>query len=70
MRRSLLRPIGEIVVRPGIALFLVVGATVVLAQPPRKKNAPPPGVEPPPVSLQEAAKLEAVVTTDLGAFRF
>jgi len=70
MKISLLRSIGKIVVRPGIALILVVGATVVMAQPPRKKNAPPPGVEPPPVSLQEAAKLEAVVTTDLGAFRF
>jgi len=70
MRRTRLRSIGEIVVRPGIVLILLVGATVALAQTPRKKNAPPPGVEPPPVSLQEAAKLEAVVTTDLGAFRF
>jgi cyclophilin family peptidyl-prolyl cis-trans isomerase len=39
------------------------------AQPPRKKNAPRPGSEP-PVSLEEAAKLEAVITTDLGAIRF
>ncbi len=40
------------------------------AQSPRKKNAPRPGSEPPPVSLEEAAKLEAVITTDLGIIRF
>src|SRR5262249_36701737 len=28
------------------------------------------GAEPPPVSLEEAAKLEAVITTDLGVIRF
>jgi cyclophilin family peptidyl-prolyl cis-trans isomerase len=39
------------------------------AQPPRKKNAPLPGAEP-PVSVEEAAKLEAVMMTDLGAIRF
>jgi cyclophilin family peptidyl-prolyl cis-trans isomerase len=39
------------------------------AQPPRKKNAPQPGSEP-PVSLEEATKLEAIITTDLGAIRF
>ncbi len=38
--------------------------------PARKKNAPPPAAEAPPVSLEEAAKLEAVVTTDLGVIRF
>jgi cyclophilin family peptidyl-prolyl cis-trans isomerase len=41
-----------------------------LAQPPRKKNAPLPGAEQPPVSLEEAASLEAVITTDLGVIRF
>src|SRR5262249_24425028 len=40
------------------------------AQAPRKKNAPLPGAEPPPVSLEEAATLEAVITTDLGVIRF
>jgi cyclophilin family peptidyl-prolyl cis-trans isomerase len=40
------------------------------AQPPRKKNAPQPGADPPPVSLEEAASLEAVITTDLGVIRF
>lgn len=53
----------------GLLLMLACGLSV-LGQPPRKKNAPPPGAEPPPVSLEEAAKLEAVVTTDLGVFRF
>ncbi|MEY4167916.1 MAG: hypothetical protein RIR52_1740 [Acidobacteriota bacterium] len=58
--------------RSGAVLIalLVLGLTGVMAQPPRKKNAPPPGSEPPPVSLKEAAKLEAVVTTELGSFRF
>jgi cyclophilin family peptidyl-prolyl cis-trans isomerase len=41
-----------------------------LAQPPRKKNAPPPGSEPPPISVEEAAKVEAVITTDAGVIRF
>jgi cyclophilin family peptidyl-prolyl cis-trans isomerase len=49
-----------------ICLLSIAG----LAQPPRKKNAPPPGAEPPPVSLEEAANLEAVITTDFGAIRF
>jgi cyclophilin family peptidyl-prolyl cis-trans isomerase len=40
------------------------------AQAPRKKNAPQPGSDPPPVSLEEAAKLEAILTTDLGIIRF
>lgn len=52
------------------AAVMMVASVPVPAQPPRKKNAPPPGVEPPPISLSEAAKLEAVVTTDLGSFRF
>lgn len=51
------------------ALLLGLGAGA-LAQPPRKKNAPPPGAELPPVSLEEAAKLEAVITTELGVIRF
>ncbi|HMV47783.1 MAG TPA: peptidylprolyl isomerase [Blastocatellia bacterium] len=53
------------------ALMLVTAFSLsVSAQPPRKKNAPQPGAEPPPVSLEEAAKLEAVITTDLGVIRF
>ncbi len=60
--------------RPGMfvcpLLLLTIFTAVAAAQAPRKKNAPPPGVEPPPVSLKEAARLEAVVTTDLGTFRF
>jgi cyclophilin family peptidyl-prolyl cis-trans isomerase len=38
--------------------------------PPRKKNAPRPGDEPPPVSLEEAERLEAIITTELGVIRF
>ncbi len=38
----------------------------VVAQPARKKNAPPPD---PPVTAEAAAKLEAVITTDLGEIR-
>ncbi|HEV2664703.1 MAG TPA: peptidylprolyl isomerase [Blastocatellia bacterium] len=49
-----------------LCLLAVAG----LAQPPRKKNAPLPGAEPPPVSPEEAASLEAVITTDLGVIRF
>ncbi|HKC88238.1 MAG TPA: peptidylprolyl isomerase [Blastocatellia bacterium] len=52
-----------------LCLFLLA-SSVGLAQPPRKKNAPLPGAEPPPVSLEEAASLEAVITTDLGVIRF
>ncbi len=52
------------------ATLLITSITVSSAQPPRKKNAPPPGAEPPPVSLEEAARLEAVITTDLGVIRF
>jgi cyclophilin family peptidyl-prolyl cis-trans isomerase len=51
-----------------LCLFLLAGA-LGFAQPPRKKNAPTPGAEP-PVSLEEAASLEAVITTDLGVIRF
>src|SRR5262245_6836673 len=49
-----------------LCLLAVAG----LAQPPRKKNAPLPGAESPPVSPEEAASLEAVITTDLGVIRF
>lgn len=38
--------------------------------PARKKNAPPPGAEPPPVTADEALRLEAVITTELGVIRF
>jgi cyclophilin family peptidyl-prolyl cis-trans isomerase len=52
------------------AVLLCLLAIIGFAQPPRKKNAPPPGAEPPPVSLEEAARLEAVITTDAGVIRF
>ncbi|MGH9842076.1 MAG: peptidylprolyl isomerase [Blastocatellia bacterium] len=56
---------------PAAGLMLCLLVLPALAQqPPRKKNAPPPGAEPPPVSLEEAARLEAVITTDLGVIRF
>jgi len=47
-------------------------ATAALAQipPARKKNAPKPGDEPPPVTAEEAEKLEAIITTELGVIRF
>ena len=48
-------------------LLLVLLPGLSFAQPPRKKNAPAPGTE---VSLEEASKLEAVITTDLGVIRF
>jgi cyclophilin family peptidyl-prolyl cis-trans isomerase len=40
------------------------------AQPARKKNAPPPPDKMPPVTAEEAEKLEAVITTDQGIIRF
>jgi cyclophilin family peptidyl-prolyl cis-trans isomerase len=52
-----------------VLICFVLLSITSLAQPPRKKNAPRPGAEP-PVSLEEAAKLEAVITTDLGTIRF
>ena len=48
---------------------LLLAPSLLLAQPARKKNAPPPGAEPPPISLEEAAKIEAIITTDLGVIR-
>ncbi|MCI0661704.1 MAG: peptidylprolyl isomerase, partial [Acidobacteria bacterium] len=50
--------------------LLILLTCASFAQPPRKKNAPQPGSEAPPVTLEEAVKLEAVITTDLGAIRF
>ncbi|GEM_PF-166049 len=52
------------------AALLIASSAIAFAQAPRKKNAPVPGAEPPPVSLEEAASLEAVITTDLGVIRF
>jgi peptidyl-prolyl cis-trans isomerase B (cyclophilin B) len=51
-------------------VLLLASSAVTFAQAPRKKNAPLPGAEAPPVSLEEAARLEAVITTDLGVIRF
>lgn len=53
-----------------IFAVLLLAPGLLLAQPARKKNAPPPGAEAPPISLEEAAKLEAVITTELGVIRF
>jgi cyclophilin family peptidyl-prolyl cis-trans isomerase len=50
-------------------LLLAFTSAVTFAQPARKKNAPPPGAEP-TVTPDEAAKLEAVISTDLGEIRF
>lgn len=50
--------------------ILLLLASVVPAQPARKKNAPPPSEKMPPVTAEEAAKLEAVITTDQGIIRF
>jgi cyclophilin family peptidyl-prolyl cis-trans isomerase len=62
---------GWRMVRIGLLLILLVGSGVAQTSPPaRKKNAPPPGAEPPPVSLEEAARMEAVITTELGVIRF
>ncbi|MBK8313708.1 MAG: peptidylprolyl isomerase [Acidobacteria bacterium] len=63
----MLKPESRILFPFLLLLFLTMTA---IAQPPRKKNAPPPGAEPPPVSLEEALKLEAVILTDLGLIRF
>lgn len=52
-----------------IALVVVVVicfSTLSIAQPARKKNAPPPET---PVTPEEAKKLEAVISTDLGEMR-
>jgi cyclophilin family peptidyl-prolyl cis-trans isomerase len=50
-----------------LAICLWLSLTVgVAAQPARKKNAPPPD---PPVTPEEASKLEAVINTELGEMR-
>lgn len=54
----------------GLALLFFCAASVSFAQPARKKNAPPPPEKLPPVTADEAARLEAVITTDLGVIRF
>lgn len=51
-------------------LILLCAASMASAQTARKKNAPPPPEKMPPVTADEAAKLEAVITTDLGVIRF
>lgn len=57
---------------PMVLIFVCLFAVTALAQipPARKKNAPPPGAEPPPVTADEASRLEAVITTELGVIRF
>ncbi|HZS04429.1 MAG TPA: peptidylprolyl isomerase [Blastocatellia bacterium] len=66
------RRIGLRIVRHGAALcgllFLLCIATP--AQTARKKNAPPPPDKMPLATAEEAAKLEAVITTDAGVIRF
>jgi hypothetical protein len=47
-------------------LILVLCLSHSLAQPARKKNAPPPE---PPVTAEEATKLEAVIKTEMGDMR-
>jgi peptidyl-prolyl cis-trans isomerase B (cyclophilin B) len=54
----------------GLVLIGVCASAIVFVQPPRKKNAPPPGAEPPPISIDEAQRVEAVITTDQGVIRF
>jgi cyclophilin family peptidyl-prolyl cis-trans isomerase len=48
-------------------MFCLADGLFAQTPPARKKNAPPPDA---PVSLEEAAELEAVITTELGAIRF
>jgi cyclophilin family peptidyl-prolyl cis-trans isomerase len=52
-----------------IALFSLTSSTTLARQqvPPRKKNAPPPDA---PITPEEAANLEAVITTTAGVIRF
>jgi cyclophilin family peptidyl-prolyl cis-trans isomerase len=49
-------------------LAVLLGTALAFGQtaPPRKKNAPPPGAG---ITAQEAAAIEAVITTELGAIR-
>lgn len=54
-----------------VVLPIFVASAFAQAVPPaRKKNAPPPGAEPPPISLDEATRVEAVIMTELGVIRF
>ncbi|MBI1760390.1 MAG: peptidylprolyl isomerase [Acidobacteria bacterium] len=65
--------IADCGLRIGLLSFCLLFCCDVLAQtipPARKKNAPKPEAEAPPVSLEEAAKLDAVITTELGVIRF
>ncbi|MFN0112644.1 MAG: peptidylprolyl isomerase [Blastocatellia bacterium] len=50
--------------------IFVASAFAQAVPPARKKNAPQPGAEAPPISLEEAVKVEAVITTELGVIRF
>jgi len=53
------------------SLMVLLGSVApVSAQPPRKKNAPPAADAAAPVMPEEAAKLEAVITTEAGVIRF
>ena len=49
-----------------IFIYLFVLDCALSAQPARKKNAPPPD---PPVTVEEASNLEAVITTEMGVIR-
>ncbi len=51
----------------GVLAVAVMGGAVLSQTPPRKKNAPPPDVL---ISPEEAAKLEAVITTTAGVIHF
>ncbi|HWQ35168.1 MAG TPA: peptidylprolyl isomerase [Blastocatellia bacterium] len=53
-----------------LCLMILCVTAAARAQPARKKNAPPPPEKMPPVTAEEAAKLEAVITTDQGVIRF
>ena len=53
-----------------LLLLLLTGSFPTLAQTARKKNAPPPPDKLPLVTADEAAQLEAVITTDAGVIRF
>lgn len=65
--------IADCGLRIGLLSFCLLFCGNVMAQtipPARKKNAPKPDAEAPPISLEEAAKLDAVITTELGVIRF
>jgi len=56
-----------LIIRLCAAATLMACVAIAQQAPPRKKNAPPPDAL---VTLDEAAGLEAVITTDMGAIRF